>query len=551
MRTAICTITGKEFVISDLEEAYCEERQIPLPTIAPLERLRQVSAFLSSIHLYSTQCAYTGKEILTFIPPESRIKVYDIDTWMSDDWDQCATGKDYDFSRPFFEQMRELQMKAPFPSLECVRSTMENSDFTNGVLNVKNCYLSFGVLDSEDVLFSRTVLSSKDIIDCIYVTNSEVCSGCIQIKGCYNLKYSQDCTNCRDSAFLYDCHNCKNCFQSSNLVNQEYYFQNKPCTKDEYLSKMAAIDLGSAQVIKEQKAAFTEMKSHAFVRCMQGQHNENCNGNYIDHSKNCFNSIFCNDAENVEWSIQMVHASKDSFVIDGFGQNGQFLYNSSAVGENAYELKFCYDCYGNVRNLEYCIFVGISCTDCFGCIGLHHKQYCILNKQYSKEEYEVLLARIKEHMKKTGEYGQFFPNDMSIMYYNQSEGHVFMPLSKEEALQRGFRWKEYQPENFTQNYRVPDNIADVEDSILNATLKCKVTGKKFKIIKQELAAYRKLHIPIPDTAPLARLDSIINSLTISELTPQNCINCQQEMLTMYDTTTQKVLCEKCYQEKVR
>jgi hypothetical protein len=37
----------------------------------------------------------------------------------------------------------------------------------------------------------------------------------------------------------------------------------------------------------------------------------------------------------------------------------------------------------------------------FGCIGLRNQQYCILNKQYTKEEYEKTVALIIEHMQQT------------------------------------------------------------------------------------------------------------------------------------------------------
>ena len=35
---------------------------------------------------------------------------------------------------------------------------------------------------------------------------------------------------------------------------------------------------------------------------------------------------------------------------------------------------------------------------CFGCVGFKHKQYCILNKQYTKEEYEKLVQKIIKQM---------------------------------------------------------------------------------------------------------------------------------------------------------
>ena len=46
----------------------------------------------------------------------------------------------------------------------------------------------------------------------------------------------------------------------------------------------------------------------------------------------------------------------------------------------------------------------------FGCVGLKKNEYCILNKQYSKEQYGELVPKVIEFMKKTGEWGEFFPS---------------------------------------------------------------------------------------------------------------------------------------------
>jgi hypothetical protein len=37
-------------------------------------------------------------------------------------------------------------------------------------------------------------------------------------------------------------------------------------------------------------------------------------------------------------------------------------------------------------------------------VGLHDKSYCILNKQYTKEEYEELVPKIIEKMMKDDEW---------------------------------------------------------------------------------------------------------------------------------------------------
>ena len=83
--------------------------------------------------------------------------------------------------------------------------------------------------------------------------------------------------------------------------------------------------------------------------------------------------------------------------------------------------------------MVYCI----SCFgshDCFGCVGLRNKSYCILNTQYTKEEYEELVPRIIIHMMKNGEWGEFFPSSMSPFGYNETVATEYFPREKEEAL---------------------------------------------------------------------------------------------------------------------
>src|SRR3989344_3075374 len=78
----------------------------------------------------------------------------------------------------------------------------------------------------------------------------------------------------------------------------------------------------------------------------------------------------------------------------------------------------------------------------FGCVGLRNKKYCILNKQYTKEEYEELAPRIIAHMRNTEEWGRFFPMEQSSFAYNETEAQDYFPLKKEEAAQRNIAWRE-------------------------------------------------------------------------------------------------------------
>ena len=110
-----------------------------------------------------------------------------------------------------------------------------------------------------------------------------------------------------------------------------------------------------------------------------------------------------------------------------------------------------------------------SCEHCFGCIGLSHKKYCILNKQYSKEEYEKLMPRIIEHMKSSGEWWEFFPTEISPFAYNETLANVLYPMN--EAAVRSKAWK----------WRKPDS----EESAREDLPQCQDCGKNYRVIEQE------------------------------------------------------------------
>lgn len=544
-----CRLTGKPFTISAAEQAYCEENGIPLPTLHPIERLREMLVFRNRVFLYNTTCALTKKEILSQIPPETGFTVYDVEAWESDQWDPFAYGREYDFNRPFFDQMDELTRQVPLPNLAVIRSTMENSDFTNGISTARNCYLIFSSTENEDCMFSYGLRHDRNVIDCTYANDCELCYGSTNIHNCYNVRFSEDSTNCSDSSFLYNCTSCKNCFGCANLNNKEYYFLNQKLSREEYEQRIKQIDLGSYAALEKMRAQFDIWKKDFPIKCVFGKSNEHSSGNFLANTKNTAHSYFMGNTEDMEYCLR-VDKSKSSFFHAMFGNNSELIYNCQSCGENVLNLKFCVECWPNTYNLEYCIYTGYGANNCFGCVGVKKKAYCILNKQYSKEAYTDMLGRIKEHMKKTGEYGQFFPSRLSPYYYNQSEVSSFFPLSKEEALQRGFSWKDETVEPFETSYEIPDHIKDVSDDILHQTLKCQRTGKKYKIIKPELEMYRRMQLPIPRIAPLERIKQKSNFFNIHPLEERSCAKCAKSMQTVYDTNQHKVYCEECYVKEV-
>jgi len=72
---------------------------------------------------------------------------------------------------------------------------------------------------------------------------------------------------------------------------------------------------------------------------------------------------------------------------------------------------------------------------------------------------------------------------------------------------------------------LPDNIKDVEDSILDKAIICEVSGRPYRLIKQELEFYRKHNIPLPHKHHETRFLERIATLPAMELFLRNCDRC--------------------------
>lgn len=546
MQQKICRISGKSFTISDREEKYCAMHNIPLPELAPAERMQQMYSFSNAVFLYNTQCALTKKSILSCIPPEKGFTVYEIDEWQSDRWDPMSYGRDIDWTSPFFDQIAELQKIVPAPNLIVDKASIENSDYCNGVGYVKNCYLLIIGSEDQDCMFSSGMIRCKNCVDTVWGTDSELCYDCYHVTNCYNVRHAEQSANCSDCSFLYNCRGLKNCYGCVNLRNKEYCFYNEQLTKEAYQARLAAIDLGSYQTVQAEKQKFASFRKSFPVKYIMGSQNENATGDELNSTQNCQNCYFVNTSQDIENGVQL-NKAKDCIDFTGFGNNAELIYRCMSVGQNAYNIKFSLHTWNNVRDLEYCIYTAGS-SDCFGCVGIRKKQYCILNKQYSKEDYFALTEKLREHMRHHNEYGKFFPASMSYCHYNESEGMTYCPLTKDEALTRGFTWADDKPESASEISTLADTIQATEDSVLNNIYSCAKTGKKYRIIKQELVAYRQMQVPLPRVAPLERIKEKLYQNKIKPLLSITCSSCNKPLVSVYDPKEQPVLCQECYEK---
>lgn len=554
METRNCQNCKNDFNIEADDFSFYEKIQVPPPTFCSECRQQRRLMWRNERTLYRRTCDKTGKSIVSIYSPDSPYTVYDISSWWGDGWDPKEYGREYDFSRSFFEQFKELQLQVPRIALfnkNCI-----NSDYTNHAGDSKDCYLSFVVFDSENVLHSTNVLPLKNSSDCYMVLSksNENLYEVIDASGCYNCQYCFMIYDCLDCYYSFDLKNCSNCFLSYNLRGQSYYFMNEKYSKEEYFNKVKQFNLSSYSVrmflYEEYRKIIFEKALH---RGMVIDACVNCTGSMISHSKNAINCYDTKDAEDVKNIMMTTHKVKDSYDCYHVGINSELLYESHAVIRSSNSF-FTHGSYDNTR-LTYCDSCHNS-NELFGCVGVKKGSYMILNKQYPKEMYFELKEKIIKHMKELGEYGNFFPPTVSPFAYNETQAQVYMPLAKEEAQTKGYEWKDNLPGTYGKGSIdmniLPDDIHDVRDEIVNEVLTCIRSGKNFNITKQELDLLRRLNIPLPRLHQDERYKNRISIRSDRKLYKTNCAISGAEITTVYppDRRPKMIVSDETYKQYV-
>ncbi len=501
-----CVSCSKSFDISENDKEYYAKISpvfdgklflIPEPSHCQTCRQRRRFSFRNERNLYKRKCDATGKEIISMYHPDSQYTVYAQDVWGSDSWEARDFGRIYNHSIPFFDQFSALQKEVPRSALLNINS--ENSDYCNFTGDVKNSYLIFGSVYSQDCFYGSPYYS-RDCIDTLVLRECELCYECIDCRNLYNCKYCQDCSHSNDLLFCFDVKNCSECIGCVGLRNKKFCIFNQQYTEVDYYKYKNSLNLCYREHRDMLERQLEELKRATPLQSSILHNCENVSGNHIFNSKNTFNSFFADRCEDCSYCSQVVDL-KDCYD-NNYTEENELCYEYLGMYNNrqTFFSLFCRQT-SNVFYSEHCV----NSKDLFGCIGLKNAQYCILNKQYTKEEYEVLVAKIIEDMKARSEFGEFFPEHTSPFTYNESVAQEYFPLSKEEVLAKGLAWRENDEKEFQpQLIVVPDEISQVPDSVCYEILACEKTGRNFRIIPQELAFYRTQKLPVPRLHPNER-----------------------------------------------
>ncbi len=511
-------------------------------------------------NLYKRKCDFTWKEMISLYSPDKKYKIYNKDVWWSDKWNALDYAMIFDENKWFFDQLDELVHNVPFPNLSIVNS--ENSEYNDGLVNSKNAYMCFWNNNLEDAYYTEESRLVKDSSDIWWSSEIEKSYECVDCANMYNSRYCSNWSNCSNTIFCKRCNNCHDCFMCYGLEWKKFHILNKGYTEEEYKAKMKDIDLSDYDKLLSYKKMYRDFELTIPHVNLQTYAAENCMWDYVYNSKNafnCFNVVGVQDCKNLYewWRCSNVYDS--SFIYDLEGP----IIGSVNVFMNSKNVYFSEYIYDNSFNIFYSFNLK-SCRNCFACVGLVGKEYCIFNRQYKMEDYAVEVERIIKVMMKSPlspllrgtEWWEFFPASMSRFGYNETEANEYYPLTEKESKENWFKWSDYiQPlpkvDKIIPANMLPSKAKDIPDDILNRALKCEETGKPYRINKAELKFYRDNKLSIPRFHYDTRYKHRLLSKNQRIIYDRKCDKCSKDIKTTYSHGCPEIVyCEECYNKTI-
>jgi hypothetical protein len=160
-------------------------------------------------------------------------------------------------------------------------------------------------------------------------------------------------------------------------------------------------------------------------------------------------------------------------------------------------------------------------------------------------------------------YGEFFPSELSPFAYNETIAGEYFPLTKEQAISQGYRWKDREERNYNidiKNEEIPDDINEVQEDIVNKVIECAHKGEcnhqcteAFKIIPAELQFYKRMNLPLPRFCPNCRHYERLSQRNPLKLWHRQCMKegCKNTFETSYAPERPEIVyCESCYNKEI-
>ena len=308
--TKSCQNCKKDFAITPDDFSFYEKISVPPPTWCPQCRLKRRLAQRNERSLYKRKCDLCGDSIIAMYSPNKPYKVYCPKCWHGDGWDPLDYGREYDPSRSFFDQLKELQIAVPHLSLFQENAT--NSPWINYETDDKNCYLNFGGHFNEDCAYNQYCLKSRDCLDNFWLMKSEYCYENIFCENDYKTYHSIFCYDCRDTYASFDCRNCSNVIGCSGLRHKQYHIFNQPISKEEYEKFFKENLNGSYAQLQSLLQTAREFWKTQPQRATFIEKSVNASGHVISGSKNISYALNVEKTEDSKYILYTLE-TKDSY----------------------------------------------------------------------------------------------------------------------------------------------------------------------------------------------------------------------------------------------
>jgi len=410
---------------------------------------------------------------------------------------------EYNFGKNFFENFQLLYLKLPFAALYNYAGA-ENSGYAFSVLNSKNCYLSFTVIsDCENILYSFAVKENcKNVLNSSQVWNNcENIYQCLGVINSYNIFYSRFIDNCADVWFSTNLVGCKHCIGCNGLENKSYCIRNQQLNKEEYEEQKKTILVQKERYMEFFGQISSDGKNFG---------SQNVTGKFVLKSYDVddgYCSLEIKDGKNllVVGGSNLNEHMYDVFEAGAHGNTNFFgAMNAGVKSENIYNCEGIVTC----NNVYYSRFLE-HCNYCIGCIGLKNKEFCILNEQYSKEEWFELADKVFAQMDSDGILGKYFPAKLNPFYFNDTVASLVGDFKKDEIVNEWFLWRDEEikvdiPEWLGIVKASDLDVVSFDESILKKVIQDE-KGNFYRIVPMELEFLKKYGLPLPTVHWLDRI----------------------------------------------
>ena len=335
--------------------------------------------------------------------------------------------QEYNISKKFFENFQDFIKNTKFPAMFSYWWT-ENSEYADSAHTSKNAYLTFlTTFSSENILYSFSVkMNCRNVINSVMIVESSeniyTSFCCINSYNIFFSRYIEKSSNIRFSTNLLGCNECLFC---NNLQNQTYCIYNKQYNKEEYFKKKREILIDKKSFLSH----YMDILETQWFQINTSNSTWSWLSNCVDLDSwyICFN---LNKWKNTIW-VQSDEQNENMYNSFLCWRSHDFFWVTSSwwFSDNIYIGVWN----NNTSHAYYSIFLD-SCSYCLGCIWLKNKSFCILNKQYTKEERFEKANEIFAQMDKEWTLWQFFPWSMNPFYFNDTAAYLIDDsFTKEEV----------------------------------------------------------------------------------------------------------------------